>query len=102
MSHTPIAGLTAGPLASPDLPGDRPISVSAAAEALDLMLDTFGVALSPAEADMVLTYACQRYERGEVDGARKTLMHYLDLTAVYRIEAVLHTPRADELSTAPA
>ena len=85
-------------LASPDLPGDRPITVSAAAEALDLMLDELHVQLTPAEADMLVTYAAQRYERGEIEGARKSLGHYLDLTSVLRVEAVLHTPRADEVA----
>jgi hypothetical protein len=84
--------------ASPDLPGNRPISTSAAVEALDLMIETYQVPLPPAEADMLLTYACQRYQRGEIEGARKTLSHYLDLTAVYRIESVLHTPRPDEVT----
>lgn len=79
------------------LVGHRPISVSAAVEALDLMLDNFGVDMTPMEADMVLTYACQRYERGEVEGARKTLLRWMDLTAVHRVEAILHTERPDEV-----
>jgi hypothetical protein len=78
-------------LASPHLPGDRVLSTEAQVAALDLLLDEFGVDLTPGEADLLVQYAAVRYARGEVEGARATLGRYVDLTGVYRLEAVLHT-----------
>lgn len=76
--------------ADPNLPGDRPISTERAVAALDFMLDDLRCDLTPGNADMLIQYACARYERGEVEGARMTLMRQMDLTAVYRVEAILH------------
>lgn len=80
-------------MASPGLPGDRLILTINAVAALDCLLDDIGTHLTPPEADMVITYVCQRYRKGEIAEARKTLMSIagVDLTAAYRIEAVLHS-----------
>lgn len=78
-------------LASEHMAGNRALSTAARLAALDLMLDELGAALSPAEADMLINYVAYRYERGEIEGARKSLMHYVDLTGTLRLEAVLHT-----------
>jgi hypothetical protein len=70
---------------------DRAISTERAVDALDFLLDDLRSDLSAGNADMLIQYAIARYERGEVEGARMTLMHHMDLTAVYRVEAILHT-----------
>lgn len=80
-------------MAGPDMPGDTPLSTSARVAALDCLLDDIGTHLNRIEADFLIDYVAYRYERGEIEGARNSLrsMAGVDLTAVYRIEAVLHT-----------
>lgn len=78
-------------LGSPDLPGNRPISTAARVAALDLLLEELNPTMPAGNADILIDYAAARYERGEIEGARKTLSHHVDLIGVYRIEAVLHT-----------
>lgn len=79
-------------LASPDLPGNRPISTGARVAALDCLLDDIGTNLTAAQADMAIDYAAERFERGEIQGALQTLTSFAcDLTGAYRIAAVMHT-----------
>lgn len=90
-----MISLTPHNLASPDMPGDRDITTSAACEALEFFL-SLEPDVSPGNADMLIQMVCQIYRRGEIEVARKMLRHHCDLTAVYRIEAILHTPAPDE------
>ena len=80
-------------LAGPALMGDRPISTQARVAALDCLLDDIGCTLSWGNADMVIDYAAERFERGEIKGALDTLRHMtgVGLTGVYRLAAIMHT-----------
>jgi hypothetical protein len=71
--------------------GGQPINTAARVAALDCLLDHIGTHLTPAEADMVIDYAAERFERDEVAGAIGTLTMACDLTGAYRLAAVLHT-----------
>jgi hypothetical protein len=80
-------------LASPDMLGNRPIPLVARVAALDCLLDDIGTGLTPGEADMVVDYAAVRFERGEIEGALRTLTMACDLTGAYRLAAVMHTEK---------
>lgn len=72
------------------LPGGQPISAEAAVGVLDWLLDELKIPLSPERADWLVWYVCYRYERDDAAGARRSLLQWIDPTAVYRVEAMLH------------
>lgn len=89
-------------LASPRMAGNRAISEDRVNAAFERLVDEwywtpewcFDGAPTLNALWMVLEYAAYRYERGEIDGARQTLMRGTgcDLTSAYVLEAVMHVP----------
>lgn len=78
-------------LASPDLPGNRPLSTAARVAALDCLLDDIGTNLTSGEADALIERAANLFERGDITRALDMLTLGCDYTGAYRIAAVLHT-----------
>lgn len=85
------APVLAGPATTP---GGVRIDTAARVAALDCLLDDVvgtGSDLTPGNADLLIDYVADLFERDDVDLALRALCHYMDLTAAYRLTAVLHT-----------